>query len=287
MVGSILSRPGSPRGLLDRFVAYLVLLVLSLVTSLPFLIMLLISLNGDSQWGWSPTVPPHFIPRHFTFHEYAYVITAFNFARYFANSAIVTVASTLGQLLLGSMAGFAFGRLRFPGRGVLFTILLMTLMIPPQALIVPRFLIIAHLKLLNTYEGIIAPSVVTAFSIFLIRQFSRTIPISLQDAAIIDGAGWWKVFTVVYVPLLTPALGTAAIITFVQVWNDFLWPLVVAQKEQMFTLQIGLAAFRTQRVSQWSALMAGTAITTIPTIVIFIVMQKYYVAGLTLGSVKE
>lgn len=273
-------------GLPQRIMAYAVLLMLSLITVLPFVFMLLVSLDGKGQWGWAPTAPPRLIPDPPTLRFYTYVLSAFNFVRYFMNSVIMTLGITLGNLVFGTLAGYAFARIRFRGRDLIFAALLGTLMVPGESLIIPQYLIVQRLGWLNTYAGLIVPSMVSVFGIFLMREFIRTIPASLEEAAMIDGCSRLGVFVRIILPLLKPALVTLAIITFVQTWNTFLWPLIVAQRESMFTLQIGLASFREQRAAEWSALMAGTAIAMLPTTILFLSLQRYYIQGLVMGATK-
>lgn len=273
-------------GPLQRIAAYLVLLLLSLVTILPFVFMLLVSLDGKGEWGWAPTAPPRLIPDPPTLRFYTYVLSAFNFVRYFLNSVIMTLGITLGNLVFGTLAGYAFARIKFRGRELIFAALLGTLMVPGESLVIPQYLIVQRLGWLNTYAGLIVPSMVSVFGIFLMREFIRTIPASLEEAAMIDGCSRLGVFFRIILPLMKPALVTLAIITFVQTWNTFLWPLIVAQRESMFTLQIGLASFREQRAAEWSALMAGTAIAMLPTTILFLSLQRYYIQGLVMGATK-
>jgi len=274
------------REILQRTAAYFVLMLLSTITILPFVFMLLVSLDGKGEWGWAPTAPPRLIPDPPTLRFYAYVLSAFNFVRYFINSAIMTAGITLGNLVFGTLAGYAFARINFKGRDLIFAALLGTMMIPSESLVIPQYLIVQRLGWLNTYAGLIVPSMVSVFGIFLMREFIRTIPASLEEAAMIDGCNRLGVFMRIVVPLMKPALVTLAIITFVQSWNTFLWPLIVAQRESMFTLQIGLASFREQRAAEWSALMAGTAIAMLPTTVLFLSLQRYYIQGLIMGATK-
>ena len=286
LAGEILSKKLNLCGVCERIIAYGILLMLSLITILPFFLMILIAFDGHSEWGWVPTSPPRIVPSPVTLRHFIYVFKAFNFGRYFFNSLVMTMGVTISHLVLGSIGGYAFGKLRFPGREIIFAILLGTLMVPPESIVVPRYLIVQKIGWLNSFYGLIVPNMITAFSIFMFRQFVQTISRSLEEAAIIDGCSWFGVYRKIILPLLKPALVSVTIITFVQGWNNFLWPLLVAQSEKMYTLQIGLSAFKSQSAAEWSPLMAGTAITIIPTMIIFIALQKYYVSGLTMGGVK-
>lgn len=277
-----LDRPG----IVQKIAAYAVLLLFSTITILPFIFMILVSLDGKGEWGWAPTAPPRLIPDPPTLRFYSYVLSAFNFVRYFINSAVMTIGITLGNLVFGTLAGYAFARIKFRGRDLIFAALLGTMMIPGESLVIPQYLIVQRLGWLNTYQGLIVPSMVSVFGIFLMREFIRTLPASLEEAAMIDGCSRLGVFVRIVVPLMKPALVTLAIITFVQSWNTFLWPLIVAQRESMFTLQIGLASFREQRAAEWSALMAGTAIAMLPTTILFLSLQRYYIQGLVMGATK-
>ncbi len=286
MAGDLISKKLDASGIFQRVIAYGLLISLSTITILPFFFMFVVALDGYSQWGWAPTVPPRLIPSPPTLRHFTYVINAFSFGRYFLNTVIVALSVMAGNMLFDGMAAYAFARLRFRGRELIFAALLGTMMIPGEALLIPQYLIVQRLGWLNSYAALIIPSVTGIFGIFLMRQFILSIPESLDEAAIIDGCSRWMVYWRIILPLLKPALVTLALIGFVGAWNNFLWPLVVASSEKMYTLQIGLAAFREQRAAEWSALMAGTAISIIPTMIVFISLQRYYVAGLTLGSTK-
>jgi len=271
---------------LRKFFIYLYLLLIASFTVSPFIFMLCVATFGGSEWGWAPSFPPKILPRPITLQHFRYVWTTYKFSKFFLNSAIVAGGITICNLFLDSLAGYAFAKLRFPGRDVIFALLLATMMIPGETLVVPLYFIILRLGWANTYWGLIVPGATGIFGIFLMRQFIMTLPSSLEDAAIIDGCSRWGVYWKIILPLIKPALATLAIITFIGAWNSFFWPLIVANQEKMFTLQVGLAAFREQREAEWSALMAGAVIAMLPTIVLFFSLQKYYVRGIILGAVK-
>lgn len=272
--------------ILWKIIIYFYLLIIASITVSPFILMVCVAMFGGSKWGWAPSFPPRIIPNPITFQHFRYVWTTYKFSRFFLNSAIVATGITLCNLFLDSLAGYAFAKLRFPGRDLIFAFLLATMMIPGETLIVPLYFIVLKLGWANTYWGLIVPGATGVFGIFLMRQFIMTLPSSLEDAAIIDGCSRLGVYWKIILPLMKPALATLAIITFIGAWNSFFWPLVVANHEEMFTLQVGLAAFREQREAEWSALMAGSVIAMLPTIILFFSLQRYYVKGIVLGAVK-
>ncbi len=199
---------------------------------------------------------------------------------------MVASAAVLGNLTVGALAGYAFARIRFLGRGVLFIVLLATLMVPLQLLIIPTFIVVRLLGLVDTLPALILPNLVTPFSIFLFRQFFRTLPSELEDAARIDGASRLTVLTRVVAPLSTPVLATVAVITFLWTWNDFLWPLVVIRSDSHMTLQLGLSSFQGAHSTHWALLMAGTVMTQVPILALFFFCQRWFVQSVALSGLK-
>ena len=264
---------------------------------LPFAWMLSTSLKPADQLF---TVPPTWIPRQPQWDTYLKAMSAGNFARYAANSLVLGVANTVTNVALAALAGYAFARLRFPGRTVLFVVVLATLMVPYQVTIIPLFVIIRHIPLfggndllgqggigwINSYWGLIVPGAVGAFGIFLLRQFFRTLPVELEDAARIDGAGEFRIFWQIMLPLATPALATLAIFSFQAGWNAFLWPLLITTTDDMRTMQVGLTVFVQQYSTQWDQLMAATVVATVPVIVVFAVGQRLLVRGIAFTGLK-
>jgi multiple sugar transport system permease protein len=267
--------PFSPR--------HLVLLPLSLVMLLPLAWMLITSIETLSE---TRHFPPHLIPAGIRWRNYPDALDAAPFGRFFLNSTIVTLASVAGNLLFCSLAGYAFARLRFFGRDVLFVALLATLMVPFQVTMIPTFLIVHDLGLVNSLGALILPNLVTPFGIFLLRQFFRTLPIELEEAARIDGCSRLGVLFRVVLPLSMPALATLGIVTFLWTWNDFLWPLIVMSSTNEYTVQLGLASFQGAHDTKWPLLMAGNMMALAPMLIVFVVAQRWIVQSLAATGVK-
>jgi multiple sugar transport system permease protein len=267
--------PFSPR--------HLALLPLSLVMLLPLAWMLITSIEMLPE---TRHFPPHLIPSGIHWRNYPDALNAAPFGRFFLNSSIVTLASVAGNLLFCSLAGYAFARLRFFGRDVLFVALLATLMVPFQVTMIPTFLIVHDLGLVNSLGALILPNLVTPFGIFLLRQFFRTLPIELEEAARIDGCSRLGVLFRVVLPLSMPALATLGIVTFLWTWNDFLWPLIVMSSTNQYTVQLGLASFQGAHQTNWSLLMAGNMMALAPMLIVFVVAQRWIVQSLAATGVK-
>jgi multiple sugar transport system permease protein len=236
--------------------------------------------------------PPQWIPSPWTLANYHDVFTLLPFARYFLNSVVVTGAIVALNIVFDLAAAYAFAKLRFPGRDFLFFTLLITLMVPFQVNLIPLFRIMVSLHQVspvlgvNTYFGLIAPSAIQVFGIFLLRQFIRTIPDEILDCARVDGASEFAILRKIVFPLAVPGLATLAIFTFLGAWNDFLWPLLITQTDQMRTLPVGLALLARRQEINWGDTMAGTAITALPMIAVFLVLQRRFIEGLTQGAIK-
>lgn len=206
--------------------------------------------------------------------------------RWALNSLLVSVTVTGGNLLFCSMAGFAFARKRAPGLRLLFWLCLATMMIPAQVAVIPLFLMATGLGLVNTYTALIVPSLATGFGVFLMRQFISTLPAALFEAARIDGCNEWQIFVQIVLPLVRPALAVLGIFAFTSSWNDFLWPLVICNRRDMWTLPVGLASLQSEFNVDTSLLMAGACFTALPMIALFFALQRHFVSGLTMGAVK-
>jgi multiple sugar transport system permease protein len=226
--------------------------------------------------------PPQWIPRPMMWQNYVKTVTVMPFGRFYLNSTIQATAVTALQLLTSSLAAFAFARLRFRGRDALFLLYLGTMMIPFPVTMIPNFIVIRFLGWIDTFKALILPPAFSAFSTFLLRQYFMSIPIELDDAARVDGASSFRIWWQILLPLSGPALATLAIFTFLGQWNNFLWPLVVTNSEQMYTLPVGLATFQSQYSIQWHLLMAGSVIALVPVLVIYLIGQKWFVQGITL-----
>ena len=206
--------------------------------------------------------------------------------RWFLNSTIISVIATLGILFLDSMAAFSFAKKEFPGRDILFWIMISTMMIPGQVLLVPLFMVVRDLGINNTPWAILFPQLSMVFGVFLLRQFMQTIPTELMEAARIDGASEFEIYWRVMLPLAKPGLATLGILTFTASWNSFLWPLIAVQKSEWFTLPVGLKTLQDQNLVNYGLLMSGAAVAAVPMIIVFLAFQKHFVKGLTLGGVK-
>jgi multiple sugar transport system permease protein len=256
----------------------------ALLTIAPFLWMVLTSFKDMSEIF---VYPPRWLPEEWRLDGYRGAFSAAPFGRYYFNSLFAATAVTLGQLVTCSMAAYAFARIQFRGREVLFLIFLGTMMIPGQVTMIPTFMILYWLGWIDTYAALIVPGLASAFGTFLLRQFFLTIPKDLEDAASIDGCGRWRILWNVIIPLAKPALATLAIFTFMGVFNDFLWALIVVSSEEMRTVQLGLAIFQDQFTTEWDRLMAGSVVATLPILIVFFFAQKYFIAGITLSGLKD
>lgn len=251
----------------------------SVVMLLPFAWMLSTSLKNPPEIF---TFPPVWIPSDIAWNNYARTIDAMPFGRFYFNSLVVASSVTLLQLLTSSLAAFAFARLRFRGRNGLFLLYLATLMIPFQVTMIPNFILMRFLGWYDTYQALILPPAFSAFSTFLLRQYFLGIPIDLDEAARIDGASSFRIWWQVIMPLSGPVLAALAIFTFLNSWNDFLWPLVITNSAEMRTLPVGLSSFQSEYGVRWNLLMAGSVIAMLPVLAIYVVAQKWFVRGITL-----
>jgi multiple sugar transport system permease protein len=263
---------------------YAALTVGVILTLLPLLWMVSASLMPA---GEATALPPRLVPSAVTIEHYQALFSRLNLARALANSTLLATAVTLISLLLNSLAGYAFAKLRFAGRDRLFRLLLGALVIPGQVSMLPLFLMLRELGLINTYWGVIIPGMASIFGIFLVRQYALSIPASLLDAARIDGAGELRIYWSVVVPFCKPVLVTLAIFTFMGTWNDFLWPLVVLTDGDLQTLPVALANLLGEHVQDSELMMAGAVLTVLPIVVMFLSLQRYYIEGIVSGSVKE
>ena len=264
-------------------ILYAILVISALFMIMPFLWMLSTSLKTDQ---YVLTMPPQFFPRPLTLHSYMRLAELFPIGRMFLNSLLVATLTTLGQLATCSMAAYAFARLRFKGRDVLFLVYLATLMIPFQVTITPLFILMRYLGWINTYQGLIFPGMFSAFGTFLLRQSFLTIPKELDEAAFMDGASHFTVYWRIILPLAKPALATLGVFSFMGSWNAFLWPLFVVRDMEMMTLPVGLATLHGRWLTQWNLVMAGTIITILPMLMVYLMAQKYFIRGVLLSGIK-
>jgi len=250
----------------------------------PFIWMILGSIKTTGELR---QVPPTLLPQNPTLENYGELFDRLSFARFFLNSAIVAAAVTAGNVVFCSMLGYALAKLSFPGKRVLFAVVLGTLMVPGIVTFMPLFVLVANLNLVNTHAGLILPFLVGAFGVFLMRQFIGGIPDELLDAARVDGAGEHYIFWRIVMPLCGPAIATLTILTFLGSWNSFLWPLVVANTEDMYTLPVAIALFATgQQETNVALLMAGSVVVILPVLIVFILLQRYFTQGIAMTGIK-
>lgn len=237
--------------------------------------------------GESGTLPPPLLPTHATLENYRTLFVRAGMGRYLANSLAVASAITVLSLAFNLMAGYAFAKLRFAGRAQLFKGLIGALVIPAQVAMLPLFLLLKYIGLVNSYAGVVLPAMASVFGIFLVRQYARGIPRELLEAARIDGASEARIFMQIVLPLLKPIVVTLAIFTFLTAWNDFMWPLIVLTGQDHYTLPIGLASLAREHAQDTELMMAGAVVTVLPVLALFLALQRYYLQGLLLGSVKR
>jgi multiple sugar transport system permease protein len=250
----------------------------------PFFWMISTSLKGSDELF---LYPPSLIPHKLLFQNYLDIWAKAPFGTYFFNSMVVTSAITLGEVATSVLAAYAFSRISFPGREKLFLAFLGTLMIPNIVTLVPVFVLVRKLHWVDTYMGLIIPEMATVYGIFMLRQFFMTIPLELDDAAQIDGFSRWSTLLRIYIPLSIPALVALAIISFINNWNNFFWPLVVTNSDSMRTLPIGLRLFMEGEGSgEWQYLMVAATLVVIPPLVVFLMLQKYFVRGIAMTGIK-
>jgi multiple sugar transport system permease protein len=236
--------------------------------------------------GEASTYPPRILPSRVTLEHYEALFTRLNLGRYLFNSALVASVITVFSLAINSMAGYAFAKLRFRGRDRVFQLLSAGLVLPVQVAMLPLFLLMKQLGLINSYWGVIIPGLASIFGIFLIRQYAQSIPDDMLDAARIDGASEFRIYRSVVLPGIVPILATLAIWTFLATWNDFMWPLIVLSDESRYTLPVALANLVGEHVQDTELMMAGSVLTTLPVLLVFLFLQRYYIQGVMAGSVK-
>jgi multiple sugar transport system permease protein len=253
------------------------------ITLLPLLWMVSVSLMTP---GEASTFPPPLLPGHPTLGNYRELFAHVGLGRYLANSVFLTAVATLLSLVFNVAAGYGFAKLRFAGRDRIFRLLLGALVIPGQVAMVPLFLLLKQLGLVNTYGGVIVPAMASVFGIFLVRQYALSIPDELLEAARIDGASEFRIFRLIVVPLLKPIVVTLALFTLLSTWNDFMWPLIVLTDKDLYTLPVALASLSREHVQDDEMMMAGSVVTVLPVLLVFLALQRYYIQGLMLGGVK-
>ena len=259
------------------------LVLVALVTALPLVWMVSVSFMAP---GEASSLPPPFWPKRATLDNYRELFAQAGMGRAFTNSLFLAILATLASLVFNVSAGYAFAKLEFAGKRRVFQLLLGAVIIPAQVAMIPLFLLLKNIGLINTYVAALVPWAANVFGIFLVRQYARSIPDELLEAARVDGAGELRVFASIVLPALGPILVTSAIFAFLGSWNDFLWPLIVLTDDDLHTLPVALATLSREHVQDSELMMAGSVITVLPVLILFLALQRYYIQGLVAGSVK-
>jgi len=273
-------RSGRRHGL----VTYPLLFLIAFIGLLPYYWMLSCSFKTNEQMF---AVPIQWFPDPINWSAYGDAWRAQDFTRYILNSALVAIAITLGNLLLGSLAGYSLSKFRYFGRGFLFLLILSTMMLPLEVTMVPLFLIVKKLNWPNTYEGLIVPFLVEGFGVFLMRQYLQGIPNELIEAARIDGASELRIYAQIVMPLCKPALAALGVFTFREAWDMYIWPLIIVTKDSLRTLPLGISLFMSSFGTAWDQLMAVAAIGTLPMVLLFFFLQRSFIQGIAITGLKE
>lgn len=294
---SVINRRLAPAAMARRIALHVVLTIGALLMIVPFVWMILSSLKSHTE---ITSYPPTILPNEWIFANYPAALDYAPFAIYFRNSLLISIGHTAINLVLAAMAGYSLARLPFRGRTVVFLTILGMMMIPTYTKIVPQYLLAKNMPFfggndylgrggsgwLDSWWALIIPGAITPLAIFLFRQFYLSLPTELEEAARIDGMGEFRIFAGVMTPLIKPAIATVGLITFESSWNNFLWPLIVTTKDELRVIQVGLAAFQQAETTLWEYLMAGTALATLPMIILFLFTQRYFVEGLATTGIK-
>jgi len=254
----------------------------AIITAFPFLWMIFASVKPRSE---SVAFPPQLLPQNPTFEYFIQLFTELDFGRYLLNTLLIVVICMVGLLLMAA-AGYGFAKFEFPGRDALFFLVLVTMMIPGQVTMIPSYLILNGMKLTNTLIGIALPMLVSGFAVFLFRQFMATIPTEILEAARMDGAGEWRIFFRIILPMSGPILAVQVVLTFIAGWNSFLWPLIIANDQGLYTLSVGISLLNQQISTNPSLQMAASTLMVVPILIVFVVFQRYVVQGFALSGLK-
>jgi multiple sugar transport system permease protein len=268
---------------MSRLIGYSILTIFAVVTLIPLYWMVVSAFQPPSV---VIAFPPRLIPSPASWLNFSQLFNGSRILTWMTNSLIVTGTVTISNVLLGTLAGYTLAKKFFPGRQLIFWAVISLMLIPSQLTIIPLYALIIQLGWVNTYQALIVPALIMPFSIFLMKQFLQTLPSELMDSARIDGCSEWGVFQRVVLPLAKPGMGVLGIFTFMGIWNEFLWPLIVTNRSSMMTLQIGLNSLQNQYYTDYGLLMAGAAVSATPMIVVFLLFQPYFVRSITIGAVK-
>ena len=273
-----------PRDRVAKVSLYAVLGLGLLIVVGPFIWMALASVKPEAEIR---SVPPTWLPETWTLDNFRELFTRLDFPQYFFNSTLVAVLITAGNLVFCSLLGYALAKLHFPGRKALFLVVLGMLMVPGMVTFVPQFVLVSNMGLANSYAGLVLPFLAGPFGVFLMRQFLQSIPDDLIEAARVDGAGEWRIFWRIVLPLCRPALATLGILTFLSSWNNFLWPLVVATTEDKYTLPVALALYSVgQNRTDFGLLLAGAVVVVLPVLIVFLILQRHFLRGIATTGLK-
>jgi multiple sugar transport system permease protein len=264
-----------------RLLWMLVATVLAIMAIFPLLYMLSIAFKAPTE-----VFKSNILPAAPTTGNFLYVLTEVPFWRYLLNTFFVSIAVTVAALFFHTMAGYALARLRFPGRETIFLAMFSTFLVSLPVIIVPLFILVRAMGMLNSYAGLIVPAVFNAFGVFLLRQYYLSLPRELEEAAVIDGAGYWRIYTSVILPLSRPIIAALAILFFLANWNAFLWPLTVAGDDRLWVVQVGIANFRSQYSASWNYIMAASTIVAAPMLILFVIFQKQIMESIKTSGLK-
>ena len=266
-----------------KYITHAVLIFGAIIMVFPFLWMILTSFKTMAE---TTAVPPIIIPSSFDFINYKEALTNLPFMTFLGNTVFVAITKTLGQVVFCSLAAYAFARISFPGRNVIFILYLSVLMIPYQIFIIPQYLIMNDLGWLNSLQALIVPGLFSAFGTFLLRQFFMTLPKEIEEAATLDGCNHFMIYSRIMLPMVVPGLVAVSIFTVLASWNDLLWPLIVINSSEKLTLAAGLAFLRGEHSTNYPVLMAGSLMAIMPMILMFVFLQKYFIEGIAITGVK-
>jgi len=264
----------------------IVVIALLFVWAAPIFWMIITSFKPDQD---IMVYPPEWFPKTYTAEHYTRVLGMYGFAHWFQNSLVVAIITTLLTLILQSMAAYPLSRMQFPGRAIILLVILSTFMVPSEIAFVPLFLALSSVEMTNTYQALILPVAASPFGLFLFTQFYKNIPTELEDAARIDGCGSWRIYWNIILPLSQPAAVAVTIFTFMGSWNNFMWPLIVTQSTETFTLPVGLANIATRSITlafYYGDALAASTIVTVPALIVFLLLQRHFVKGITMTGLK-
>ena len=269
-----------------KFFIYTIVILTAASMIAPFLVMLLISFSTENQISFNDI---NNLTQHLTFNNYSNVLNTIPVTKYFFNSLFVSLLTTIGQILISTLAGYAFARISFKGKNLVFFLILVTMFVPPQVNIIPLFYLMKTLHLVDSYPALILPGIFGGFGIFMMRQYFLSFPKDIEDSSIIDGCNKLQLFFKIVCPLAMPAIATLGIFTFITSWNSFIWPLIVTNSESMRTLPLGLAIFKNsyREIIVWGDLLACSIICILPTIIIFLIGKNLIMNDMMKGAVKE